>query len=58
MLAGACLSLIVCTTSLLGKEMLHSSEAAGLMMFLALFVVGEAAAAAFWLKRVQAEIPR
>jgi len=58
MLAGACLSLIVCFTSLVAKLMLDSSEAAGLMLFLAMLVVAEAAAAAIWLKRVHAEMPR
>ena len=58
MLAGACLSLIVCFTSLVAKLMLESSEAAGLMLFLAMLVVAEAAAAAIWLKRVHAEMPR
>lgn len=58
MLAGACLSLIVCITSLVGKLMLDRSEAAGLMLFLAMLVVAEAAAAAIWLKRVHAQMPR
>ena len=58
MLAGACLSLIACITSLVAKLMLDRSEAAGLMLFLAMLVVAEAAAAAIWLKRVHAEMPR
>ena len=58
MLAGACLSLIVCFTTLVAKLMLDRSEAAGLMLFLAMLVVVEAAAAAIWLKRVHAEMPR
>ncbi len=58
MLAGGCLSLIVCFTSLGAKLLLESSEAAGLMLFLALLVVAEAAAAAIWLKRVHAEMPQ
>ena len=57
-LAGACLSLIVCITTLVAKLMLERSEAAGLMLFLAMLVVAEAAAAAIWLKRVHAEMPR
>jgi uncharacterized membrane protein len=56
MLAGACLSLIVCITTLVAKLMLERSEAAGLMLFLAMLVVVEAAAAAIWLKRVHAEM--
>jgi glucose dehydrogenase len=58
MLAGACLSLIVCITTLLAKLMLDRSDAAGLMLFLAMLVVVEAAVAAIWLKRVHAEMPR
>lgn len=58
MLSGACLSLIVCITTLLAKLMLERSDAAGLMLFLAMLVVVEAAAAAIWLKRVHAEMPR
>jgi len=58
MLAGACLSVIVCVTSALGKLMFHSSEAAGLMLLLALLVVAQAGAAAVWLKRVHAEMLR
>jgi uncharacterized membrane protein len=58
MLAGACLSLIVCITTLVAKLMLERSDAAGIMLFLAMLVVVEAAVAAIWLKRVHAEMPR
>lgn len=57
-LAGACLSLIVCITTLVAKLMLERSAAAGLMLFLAMLVIVEAAGAAIWLKRVHAELPR
>jgi uncharacterized membrane protein len=58
MLAGACLSLIVCITTLVAKLMVERFDTAGLMLFLAMLVVAEAAAAAIWLKRVHAEMPR
>ena len=56
MLAGACLSLIVCLTSLLAKSMLQSLDSAGLFLLIALLVIAQAAAAAAWLRRVHAEM--
>ena len=55
MLAGACLSLIVCLTSLTANFLLKGSEVAGAFLLLALLVVGLAALAAAWLKQVHAD---
>lgn len=55
MLAGACLSVIVCLTSLTANFLLKGSEVAGAFLLLALLVVGLAAIAAAWLRQVHAE---
>jgi uncharacterized membrane protein len=55
MLAGACLALIVCLTSLLAKLMLNGGDVAGVFLLLAFLVVAQAAAAAFWLRRIHQE---
>jgi uncharacterized membrane protein len=55
MLAGACLSLIVCLTTLFAHWLLEGSEPAGAFLLLAVLVVGQAAAAAAWLRQVRAE---
>jgi uncharacterized membrane protein len=58
MLAGACLSAIVCLTSLLAHWLLRGSEPAGAFLLLAVLVVGQAAAAAAWLRQVHVEQAR
>jgi uncharacterized membrane protein len=55
MLAGACLSIIVCLTSLLAHFMLRWEFGAGVFLLLAFLVVGQAAVAATWLKGVHSE---
>jgi uncharacterized membrane protein len=55
MLAGACLAVIVCVTTLAANTLLRGSFLEGGLLLLALLVVGQAAAAAVWLRRVQAE---
>jgi uncharacterized membrane protein len=55
MLAGACLSVIVCLTTLTANFLLKGSWDAGAFLLLALLVVGLAAVAATWLRRVHAE---
>jgi uncharacterized membrane protein len=52
MLAGACLALIICVTSLLAKLMLHGNDLAGIFLLLSLLVVAQAVTAAIWLRRV------
>jgi uncharacterized membrane protein len=58
MLAGACLSLIVCLTSLFAHWLLRGSEPAGAFLLLAVLVIGQAAIAAAWLRRVHLEQSR
>jgi uncharacterized membrane protein len=58
MLAGACLSVIVCLTTLLAHWLLKGSEPAGAFLLLAVLVVGQAAVAAAWLRRVHLEQAR
>lgn len=58
MLAGACLSLIVCLTSLFAHWLLQGSEPAGVLLLLAVLVIGQAAIAAAWLRRVRLEQSR
>ncbi len=55
MLAGGCLSLIICLTAALTQVMLKGNDWAGSLLFLAVLVVAQAAAAAIWLRRIQAE---
>ena len=55
MLAGACLSLIICITSVFGELVLRSNDAAGSLLFLSFLVIAQTAAVAYWLKRVNAE---
>jgi hypothetical protein len=55
MLAGACLTVIVCLTSLFAHWLLQGSAPAAASLLLAVLVVGQAAAAAAWLRRVHAE---
>lgn len=55
MLAGGCLTLIVCVTALLAQWMLDGDYVAGASLALALLVIGQAAAAAAWLRRVHLE---
>lgn len=55
MLAGACLSLIVCLTAELAWLLLDVEYTAGWLLVVALAVIGQAAAAAVWLRGVHAE---
>lgn len=55
MLAGACLSIIVSSTAVLGNALLGGSGTPAALLFIALVVIAEAGAAALWLKRVHAE---
>ncbi len=55
MLAGGCLSLIVVVTSLLARALLDHADAGGFLL-IAFAVIGMSAAAAVWLKRVNAEM--
>ncbi|MBW6390631.1 DUF2157 domain-containing protein [Billgrantia antri] len=55
MLAGGCLSVITVVTFFLARHLLWHAEAAGFLV-LAVVVLGLGAAAAFWLKRLHAEI--
>jgi len=55
MLAGACLTLIVCLTAELGWLLLDVEQTAGMLLLIALAVIGQAAAAALWLRSVHAE---
>jgi uncharacterized membrane protein len=55
MLAGACLTLIACLTAELGWLLLDVEETAGMLLLIALAVIGQAAAAAVWLRNVHAE---
>lgn len=57
MLAGACLSLIICVTAFLTQLLLQGDYVAGALLLLAALVIGQAAAAAVWLRRVHAEQP-
>jgi uncharacterized membrane protein len=57
MLAGACLSVIVCCTALLGHQLLSGSVTSGPFLLLAMLVVVQGAAAAAWLRHVQAQQP-
>ncbi len=54
-LAGGCLSLIVVTTSFLSKHMFGGREEAGAFLFIALAVIGMAAASGWWLKQLANE---
>lgn len=58
MLAGACFSIIVSSTTLLGNALLGGSGTEAALLFLAMVVIAEAGAAAVWLKRVHAEQSR
>jgi uncharacterized membrane protein len=58
MLAGGSLTVIVCLTALFAHWLLKDSEPAGALLLLALLVVGQAAAAAAWLRRVHLEQSR
>jgi hypothetical protein len=55
MLAGACLSVIVSVTSVCADFMLQGDIVAGTFLLLAVLVVAQAAGAAIWLRRIQAE---
>jgi len=55
MLAGACLSLIVCLTAALSQVMLKGNNWAGSLLIIAVLVIAQAAGAAIWLRRVQQE---
>lgn len=55
MLAGGILTLIVCITSVFTELMFHGNDAPGLLLLLSMLVIAQAAAAAYWLKRVNAE---
>lgn len=55
MLAGACLTVIVTVTAQLGNWLMDSGGEAGAFLFLSVSVIGQAAAAATWLKRVHRE---
>jgi uncharacterized membrane protein len=58
MLAGGCLTVIVCLTALFAHWLLKGSEPAGAFLLLAVLVVGMAAAAAAWLRQVHLEQSR
>jgi hypothetical protein len=49
------MSFIVCFTSILTRVLLSNSIGAGILLLLALAVIGQAAAAAVWLRRIHAE---
>jgi len=55
MLAGACLSVIVCSTSFLANLILGKTDAGSAFLFLAMLVIAQAASAAVWLRRVHTE---
>ena len=55
MLAGACLSLIVCVTALVAHLLIDGGDAPGLLLLIAVLVIGQAAGAAAWLRHVHAE---
>jgi len=55
MLAGACFSVIVTSTTLLGKVLLGGSGTSAGLLFIALVVIAQAGGAAVWLKRMHAE---
>lgn len=58
MLAGGALTVIVCLTALVAHWLLKGSEPAGVFLLLAVLVVGQAAAAAVWLRQVHLEQSR
>ena len=55
MLANACVTLIVCITSLFAEIMLQGSQDSLSFLLLALIIVAQAAFAAVWLRRVHEE---
>jgi len=56
-LAGACLSVIVVVTAAFARVLLEGSNTAGSFLFVALVVIGMAAAAGWWLKQLARETP-
>jgi len=56
MLAGACLTLIVCLTCFLAEFMLGRGDVAATFLLLSFLVVAQAAAAAIWLRRIHREL--
>ena len=55
MVSGACLSLIAVVTTFAARHLLRAVEDAGAFLVLAVIVIGMAAAAGSWLKRLAAE---
>ena len=56
MLAGLCLSGIVVVTTFVARHIFDNGDPIGAFLFLALLIIGMAAAAAKWLKHVQKEM--
>ena len=55
MLAGACLSVIVCVTGFASWLLIDASTTAAALLAIAVLVIAQAGAAAAWLRRVHAE---
>jgi cytochrome b subunit of formate dehydrogenase len=58
MLAGACLSVIVCVTGFVSWLLIDASTTAAALLAIAVLVIAQAGAAAAWLRRVHAEQAR
>jgi uncharacterized membrane protein len=56
-LAGGCLSVITVATTFLAKHLFGARWDAGAFLFMAMLIIGMAAAAGWWLKRLAAQTP-